>query len=181
MMWKIFYFSFCLILFSCNTAQQKEVTDDQAESTEVPAVEFADAKYIEIGKATLAALSANDIPKYMEPYADNAIIRWNNGDSITGKAAITEYWSSRRGDVLTSVSFQNDIWLPVKVNTPTNEFHTPGVWLLSWYQVNATYSTGNSMTQWVHTGYHFNESDKIDLTIQYLDRESINKASMPVN
>ena len=169
-----------MILFSCNTAQQAEVTEDQTGTKEVAPVEFADAKYIDIGKSGLMALSASDIPKYMESYADDAVIRWNNGDSIVGKAAITEYWLSRRSNVITSISFQNDIWLPVKVNTPANVYYTPGVWLLGWYEVDATYSTGNSMTQWVHAGFHFNDSDKIDLVVQYLDRESINKASMPV-
>lgn len=180
-MLRIFYFSFCVILFSCNTAQQEEVVDDATVAEDMAPVEFADAKFIEIGKSGLMALSANDIPKYMEPYADNAVIRWNSGDSIVGKPAISEYWTTRRSDIITSISFQNDIWIPVKVNTPANEYQTPGVWLLGWYQVNATYSTGKSMTQWVHTGLHFNDSDKIDMVVHYLDRELINKASMSAN
>jgi hypothetical protein len=52
----------------------------------------------------------------------------------------------------------------------------PGVWLLSWYQVDAKYKNGNKMTQWIHTTMHFNDASKIDRVIQYLDRAPINKA-----
>jgi hypothetical protein len=54
----------------------------------------------------------------MGSYADNAVYAWNNGDSLTGKAAIGEYWKKRRTEVIETITFTNDIWLPVKVNQP---------------------------------------------------------------
>ncbi|HMQ07381.1 MAG TPA: hypothetical protein PKC30_08780 [Saprospiraceae bacterium] len=178
-MLKILSFSLLVILLSCKSNQQAGVNDDATSNEGIAPVEFADAKYVDIGKSGLMALASNDIPKYMESFADNAVYLWNNGDSIVGKQAITEYWNQRRGSEITSLSFQNDIWLPVTVNTPANEYHTQGVWLLGWYQVSATYSNGKSMSQWAHTALHFNDSDKIDQVVHYLDREVITKASMP--
>lgn len=78
--------------------------------------------------------------------------------------------------MIDSISFSNQIWLPLKVNQPqANE--GPGIWLLSWYQVNASYKGGKSMHQNIHTALHFNASDKIDRVIQYLDRAPIAAAT----
>lgn len=66
--------------------------------------------------------------------------------------------------------------MPVKVNTPQQQVQAPGVWLLAWFQVNAKYKTGKSMSQWIHTDYHFDANDKIDQVVQYIDRAPINAA-----
>ena len=165
-------------MLACNNekpAEEKTATAAVAETKTQP-VEFADTKYADIGKRGLAALSSGDIDKWMEDLADNAMYRWNSGDSISGKAAITAYWKKRRTEVIDSISYTNDIWLPVKVNEPQQKVQSPGVWLLGWYQVNAKYKTGKRMSQFIHTDYHFDASDKIDQMIQYIDRAPINAA-----
>jgi SnoaL-like domain len=169
------------LLFACTNQKS---ADDKAEvktdsvaaapAKQLPA-EFADAKYAEIGKKGIAALSSGDIDAWMTTFADNAVYLWNNGDSVVGKAAITAYWKKRRGDVIDSINFTNDIWLPIKVNQP-QRMEQPGVWLLSWYFTSAKYKTGKKMSQWIHTDYHFDGNDKIDRVIQYLDRAPINAA-----
>ncbi|HMK04067.1 MAG TPA: nuclear transport factor 2 family protein, partial [Ferruginibacter sp.] len=138
--------------------------------------EFADAKYVAIGKQGIASLSAGNVDAWMESFADNAVYAWNYGDSVVGKAAITAYWKKRRTEVMDSISFSNDIWVPLKVNKPQG-VEGPGVWLLGWYQVNAKYKTGKSMLQWIHTDMHFDANDKIDRVIQYLDRSLIMAAT----
>ncbi len=175
-MLKLVPLALCLFLFSCKNAKTDESSAAPDAATTIAPVEFADAKYVESGKIGLAALSSGDIEKWMERYAENAIYRFNNGDSIVGKAAISAYWTQRRAEVIDTISFANDIWLPVKVNTPSNEMQAPGVWLLGWYQTTAKYKNGKSMTQWIHADSHFDANDKIDLVIQYLDRASINAA-----
>ncbi|MBI2729849.1 MAG: nuclear transport factor 2 family protein [Sphingobacteriales bacterium] len=169
-----------LFLVACNDnkpAETKETSVATAgETKETAAVEIADAKYMDIGKKGIAALSSGDIDGWMTSYADNAMYRWNNGDSAAGKAAISAYWKKRRTEVLDSISFSGDIWLPVKVNTPQQNVQLPGIWLLAWYKVDAKYKTGKKMTQWIHTDMHFDANDKIDLVIQYLDRALINEA-----
>ena len=137
--------------------------------------EFADAKYAEIGKKGLANLSSGDIDAWMGSYADNAVYAWNNGDSLDGKAAIGDYWKKRRTEAIETITFSNDIWLPVKVNKPQQTEKT-GIWLLGWYKVDSKYKTGKSMSQWIHTLMHFNNEDKIDRVLQFLDRVPINAA-----
>lgn len=166
-------------LSACNQGETKEAAaaEPKKEATAAaPApAEFADPKYAELGKKGLAALSAGKVDEWMEQYADNAVYQWNNGDSLSGKAAIADYWKKRRTEVIDSISFSQQIWLPLKVNQPqANE--GPGIWLLSWYQVDATYKGGKSMRQAIHTAMHFNASDKIDRVIQYLDRAPIANA-----
>ena len=110
---------------------------------------------------------------WMSNYADNAKYRWSSGDSLSGKAEISKYWTDRRKNVIDSISFTNQVWLPIKVNTPQAGPDVPGVWLLSWYMVNAKYKNGKRLVFWVHTDHHYDANDKIDQTIQYIDRAPI--------
>lgn len=148
---------------------------DTTKATAPPPAEFADPKYAEVGKKLLASFSSEDIDGYMSNFADNAIYYWNNGDSIAGKAAITDYWKKRMAESIDSVYFTNAIYLPIKVNQP-QATETAGTWLLSWYQTHATYKTGKSMTQWMHADIHFDTNDKIDQVIQYRDNKLIEAA-----
>ncbi len=168
-------FACAALMFGCGSPPPAE------EITETPApepkpVEFADTKYMDIGKAGIAAFASGDVDKWMEQYADNAVYAFNNGDSLAGKAAITEFWKKRRGEAIESLTFTDDIWLPVNVNQPQT-VEAPGIWLLGWYKVNATYKNGKSMSQWIHTTTHFNSEDKIDRVIQYIDMALVRDAS----
>ena len=73
-------------LFACNApepaAEKAETT--AVESTPQPA-EFADAKYTDIGKKGLAALTSGDVDSWMAGFTDNAKYYWNGGDSLIGK------------------------------------------------------------------------------------------------
>ena len=163
-----------LFFLACNDNKPAEpVTEAPAAATTTPGpAEFADAKYSEIGKKATTALGAGNIDGWMADFADNAVYLFNNGDSIAGKAAIADYWRKRRTEVIDSLQFSQSIWLPVKVNQPQS-IEAPGVWLLSWYQVDVKYKTGKRITQWMHTDMHFDANDKIDRVIMYLDRAPI--------
>jgi hypothetical protein len=137
---------------------------------------FADSKYVDMGKASLAAMQSGNVGQWLSGFADNARYYWNSGDSLIGKAAITDYWTKRMSDVIQSLNFSNDIWLAVNVTEPQQAVQSPGVWLLGWYLVNAKYKNGKSMMQWTHVDIHFDANDKVDQVIQYLDRAPINAA-----
>jgi hypothetical protein len=174
---KILLLPLICTLFAACTSEVRH--DNKSEASQVvnkpqPA-EFADQKYAEIGKKMFSALSRGDMAGYLNDYADNAVYQWNSGDSLAGKTAITEYWTKRRMEIIDSLKFSNEIWLPIKVNQPQS-VEAPGVWLLAWYQVNAKYKTGKYMVQWMHLDLHFNSNDKIDRAIQYVDRVPINAA-----
>jgi hypothetical protein len=166
-----------LFLFSCNDQKPAEpVADTPAVEAKAAPAEFADAKYTAIGKKGMEALSAGDVSTWMNDFADNAVYLWNSGDSLAGKAAISDYWKKRRADVIDSLTFSNMIWLPIKVNQPQS-VEQPGVWLLGWYMVTAKYKTGKTMVQWMHMDQHFDANDKIDRVIHYLDRLPVNAAT----
>lgn len=129
-----------------------------------------------MGKKSLDQLSTGNVDGWLEGFADNAIYRWSSGDSLAGKAAIASYWKNRRSKVIDSLTYSNDIWLPVKVNRPQKGPDVAGIWLLSWYQVNVKYKNGKKLQFWIHQDYHFDSNDKIDITDQYMDRAPINKA-----
>ena len=53
---------------------------------------------------------------WLAQFADTILFRWNGGDSLQGKAAVTDYWKKRRTAVLDSLDYTNPVWLPMKVN-----------------------------------------------------------------
>ncbi len=166
-----------LAVMACNSGDSKtEGTTEAAaapESKTPPQSEFADAKYTEIGKKSIAALQAGDVDGFTASLADNAVYMWSSGDSLVGKKAIVDYWKNRRGNVIDSMAIINDIWLPIKVNTPQKGPDIPGVWLLSWYQSRVKYKNGKTLMIGIHNVQHFDANDKVDRLIQYLDRAPI--------
>jgi hypothetical protein len=169
----------CCILLACNTKPAEPQATDTTSTVkpkEVPQSEFADAKYTEMGKKGLAQLASGDVKGWLDGFADNAMYRWSSGDSLAGKAAIAEYWTNRRSKVIDSMQISNDIWLPLKVNRPQKGPDAAGIWLLGWYQVNVRYKNGKKLQFWVHQDFHYDNNDKIDQSIQYIDRAPINKA-----
>jgi hypothetical protein len=170
------------LFFACTNSKPADTAATTSDSAVAAApakpqpAEFADPKYVDIGKKGLASLSSGDVDGWMASFADNAVYLWNNGDSLSGKAAIAAYWKHRRTNVIDSIRFSDEIWLPIKVNQPQS-IEQPGVWLLGWYRVSSKYKTGKSMSQFIHSDMHFDANDKIDRVIQYLDRAPINAAT----
>ena len=121
-------------------------------------------------------MSSGDIDGWLNSFADNATYVWSRGDSLAGKKAIDDYWRNRRTKVIDSISFVNDIWLPLKVNQPQKGPDMKGNWLLSWYQVRVKFKNGKKLMFAVHADLHFNDADKIDRLLQYIDSAPINAA-----
>jgi hypothetical protein len=174
--------SLSLLLFSCKEKTEQPAKDEamvkSSATKETPQSEFADAKYSEWGKQRMQQFQNGDIDGWASQFADDAVYSWSSGDSLAGKKAIIDYWKNRRKNVIQSISFTNDIWLPIKVNRPQKGPDAPGIWMLNWYQVDATYNTGKKLSFWVHTDSHFNSNDQVDRVIQYIDRAPINAAMM---
>jgi hypothetical protein len=169
----------CLIIISaCKNEAEKtdQPTAIKSETTKSPRpVEFADQKYIDMGKKSFQQFISGDIDGWASGFADDIIFRWSAGDSLAGKEAIVKYWKDRRMNVINSLQTSNDIWLPVTVNEP-QATESKGTWLLNWHQVKATYKNNETLTFWVHIDMHYNNDMKIDQIIQYLDRAPINAA-----
>lgn len=145
-------------------------------TTKQEGAEFADPKYTDMGKAMMKQFSDGDIDAYGQHFAENAVYQWSSGDSLAGKKAIIDYWKNRRANVVQSVAISNDIWLPIKINVPQRGPDAPGVWLVGWHQVNATYKNGKTLEFWVHQDMHYDANDKVDRLVMYLDRAPINAA-----
>jgi hypothetical protein len=152
------------------------VSADSTAKKTPSAYEFADQKYVDLAKQNLAQFEQGNIDAWLSAYADNAKYYWSGGDSLVGKQAITDYWKNRRANVIKNIKFSNDIWLPMKINTPQKGPDMPGNWVFSWYQVNVTYSNDKSLQFWTHTLIHYDAADKVDQTVQFIDFAPINKA-----
>jgi ketosteroid isomerase-like protein len=177
---KIFLGMICLVaIAACKNEPDKTTTTQVASAATAnkpPApVEFADQRFMDMAKKTFQLFESGDIDGWLNGFADNAIYRWSAGDSLAGKDAISKYWKDRRKNVIDSIHFDKEIYLPVTVNQPQS-IESKGTWVLSWHQVNAKYKNGKQLSFWVHTDMHYNKDGKIDEAIQYLDRAPINAA-----
>jgi hypothetical protein len=176
---KILLGMICLAMITACKNEPEKNTEaaiaSESTSKNPPPVEFADQKYVDMGKKALEQFASGDMEGWLSRFADNAIYRWSGGDSLAGKEAIAKYWKDRRMNVIDSIYFTNDIWLPLNVNQPQS-IEQKGTWLLSWYQVNAKYKNGQKLTFWVHTDIHYNTNNQVDEFIQYIDRAPINAA-----
>jgi len=168
------------IFLACNNEQktgtEATVASTTDSSTKMQAAEFADTKYTERGKQQLASFESGDVDAWLSDFSDSARYYWSGGDSLIGKPAIAEYWKNRRANVIKTIKFSNDIWLPIKINQPQKGPDRPGVWLMSWYQVNATYSSGKSIQFWAHHLFHFDNNDKIDQVSAFIDMAPVKAA-----
>ena len=158
-----------VLLWSCSQPKEEPVV------VEPRPVDFADAKYTAIGRESLIKLAEGDVDAFLTNFADNAVFVWNNGDSISGKPAITSYWIDRRANAIDTITFKNEAWLPIQANEPPSHI-AKGVWLFNWSAFNVSYANGKAVALNIHTVFHFDGSDKIDRVIQYLDRAPINAA-----
>jgi hypothetical protein len=166
-------------LWACNNSKTETATPMVKDASDVkpPQSEIADAKYADMGKLMMQKFEAGDIDSWANMFADNAVYAWSNGDSLAGKKAIADYWKNRRGNVIETIHFSNDIWLPLKVNEPQKGPDMKGIWLLNWYQVNVKYkAAAKPIGFWIHTDYHFDENEKIDRAVQYIDMAPIKAA-----
>ena len=171
----IFVSLLCIaVLMACSKPEEK--VPEPSASAKPQQAEFADPKYVEMGKRDLAALGSEDIDAYMTSFSETARYYWSAGDSLIGKPAITTYWKDRFNAIVDSVSFVNDIWTPIKVNESQQRQDVPGVWLLGWWQVKVKYKNGKKLSYWVHCDFHYDSSDKIDIALLYMDRLPINAA-----
>jgi len=171
-----------VVLFACSD-DKKTPEDDaskmasEAAPAEMKDYELADNKYRDISKQGMDALAKGDVDAWLNNYADNAIFRWSGGDSLVGKTAIAAHWKKRRAEVIDSLSYSNEVWLPMKVNKSQAATQLTGNYALLWNMVHAKYKNGKTMSQRMHMVFHFDANDKIDRTTQYIDRVPINAAT----
>jgi hypothetical protein len=149
-------------------------TDTATTPAELPQIEFGDWKYKDIAKQGLQYLSDGALDEWGALYAENARYYWSGGDCLIGRDAIVAYWKDRRLNVINTLTYDLDIWLPVKINRPQQN-EAVGNWVFNWSQVTATYKGKEGQIQmWVHSDFHFDDAGKIDFVVQYFDRAPIN-------
>ena len=165
----------CALLWACN--QPKPEPETPAEEVKPGPVEIGDSKFIDVSKESLNSLVSGNLDGFTNAFADDAKFFWNYGDSVVGKAAIVEYWKERRNNVIDTLIMSEDVWLVINANESPGANVPTGTWVFGWYTATAKYkATGKSMTQSIHQAGHFNQSGKIDIMYQYLDRALIQAA-----
>jgi hypothetical protein len=103
--------------------------------------------------------------------------RWSNLDSVMGKEAVIDYWNGRL-KLIDSLSFSDVILLPIRVNeSQSPKYARLGKWVFAWNFSHVKYKNGKWLHFWVHTDYHYNDAGKVDVVMQYIDRQPIMMAT----
>jgi hypothetical protein len=166
-------------LFACNN---EKTGDKQADGTTVSSSDKkADSELLDIAEADIvknsfAALSKKDINGMTADFADTIRYTWSNGDSLIGKKAVQDYWTNRLG-ILDSLSFSEQIMLPVNVHKAQSQYTPTGKWILYWSLVNVKYKNGKKLMFWSHSVNHLNTDGKVDFISVYQDRHPIMEAT----
>jgi len=127
-------------------------------------------------KRSLTAFSKGDLDGMTTDYADTCFMLWSSMDSLRGKQAIKDYYTSR-WKLIDSINYSDHILVPLKMNVQQSSFAPTGKWILAWSFAHVKYKNGKKLDLWVHNVYHYNSADKIDFVGQYLDRQPIMEAT----
>ena len=127
-------------------------------------------------KQLFAAFAKGDVNGLTANFDDNIRYTWSGGDSRIGKQAVKDYYASRV-KIIQSISFSNEIVLPVQVNVSQSPAAPVGKWVLYWTMADVTYKNGENIKFWMHNANHFNDAGKVDFVGQYMDRHPIMEAT----
>ena len=172
----------CMLLLSCNNEKKEEgkmddgKKDAMSASDKKPASELLDLSEADPIKKSFAAFAKGDIDGMTADYADNIRYTWSGGDSLIGKQAVKDYYAGRV-KLIKSISYSNDIVLPIQVNESQSPAAPVGKWVLYWTMADVTYNNGKNLKFWMHNANHFNDAGKVDFVGQYLDRHPIMEAT----
>lgn len=167
-------------LFACNNEKKADATGEAAapaaDATKATGDALLSKSDGDWAKTSLAAFSKGDIDAMTADYDDNARQLWSGGDSLVGKQAIVDYYKGR-WKLIDSLSFTDQIVLPVQVNELQSQAAPKGKWTLTWAFAHVKYKNGKKIDFWVHNAYHHNDAGKVDIVAQYIDRHPIMEAT----
>lgn len=172
------------LLIACNNKKSDEKTEgtdttktSMSSTDKKPATELLDLSAADPVRASFAAFAKGDLNGMTANYDDNVRYTWSSGDSLIGKKAVMDYYAGR-WKLIDSISFSNDIVLPLQVNESQQpQVAPPGKWVLYWVFTNVKYKNGKKLAFWQHSVNHFNDSGKVDFVGMYLDRHPIMEAT----
>ncbi|HVZ56373.1 MAG TPA: nuclear transport factor 2 family protein [Chitinophagaceae bacterium] len=127
-------------------------------------------------KNSFAAFARGDVDAMVAPYEDNVRYVWSGGDSAIGKKAVADYYKGR-WKVIDSISFPEQVVLPIRVYQSQSMYEPAGKWVLFWAMARVKYKNGKRLQFWMHTTSHYGSSGKIDFVGQYLDFYPIREAT----
>jgi hypothetical protein len=163
-------------IVSCNDEKKEESAVPVDASAAIAGDELLPMSEADGVKAGLTAFTKKDVDGMTSTYDDNVKYYWSGGDSLVGKQAVKDYWVGRT-KLIDSIEYSDIIVLPVKVVNSQSPYHSPGKWVLSWFNVHVKYINGKKLNFWAHNDYHYNDAGKVDIAIQYIDRAPIMEAT----
>lgn len=166
------------ILIACNNEKKDDTgTVTPTSEAQKPTTEVLDLKEADDVKAGFTAMTNKDVNGLTANYDDNIRYFFSGGDSLIGKKATIDYWSSRM-NLIDTINFSEVIVLPIRINeSQSPQYATVGKWVMAWTFTHVKYKNGKWLHFWVHTDFHYNDGGKVDNVIQYIDFHPIREAT----
>ncbi|MET6990832.1 nuclear transport factor 2 family protein [Sediminicola arcticus] len=168
-------FIFCALLFiSCNENKKE---DSVMAEQEIPMLEAASQEYADLAQKTLELLSEFDLETWKEYLADDVEWYWPDGNSetrntIKGKEELITWWKNWKETTGGQISFTNNTFLPIKINTASNYYKLVGTGVLAYTDLTISLQDKSTSVR-QHIVFMFDENKKISHALLYYDRTGI--------
>jgi hypothetical protein len=166
---------FCaLLLASCTETNKEETITDKQE---VPMLEEASQEYADLVQKTLDLLTEFDLETWKEYLADDIIWYWPDGTSqtrntITGKDALISWWKNWKETTGGQLTFENNTFLPIKVNKPSNYYKLVGTGVIAYTDLTISIQDKSTSVR-QNMVFMFNDDKKVSHALLYYDRTGI--------
>lgn len=168
-------FVICALIFiSCNENKTK---DSVMAEQEIPMLEAASQEYADLAQKTLDLLSEFDLETWKEYLTDDVEWYWPDGNSetrhtIKGKEELITWWKNWKETTSGQMSFTNNTFLPIKVNTASNYYKLVGTGVLAYTDLTISLQDKSTSVR-QHMVFMFDENKKISHALLYYDRTGI--------
>lgn len=124
----------------------------------------------------LTALEQNNMPGLVATMTDAVVYVQPDGTELTGKQAVADYWSDRRGTQIKTLALVDRAVMGMNLFRTSTA--TPlGKYLMAWFVADVTYLNGRSLKIPVHVTVHLDASGKIDRWNNFYDTRGIAEAT----
>lgn len=163
-----------LLITSCNETKKEVAVEIEQET---PMLEVASQEYADLTQKTLDLLSEFDLETWKDYLADDIIWYWPDGNSetrhrINGKEELIAWWKNWKETTNGELSFTNNTFLPLKVNTPSNYYKLVGTGVLAYTDLTISIQDKSTSVR-QHMVFMFDEDKKINHALLYYDRTGI--------
>ena len=171
---KLLAFALLLGAISCSQpATDQYAAEDEGDYS------IASSEYVDLAQQGLEHMAAKEFGAWTNMMADDVEYNFPDGDqntrtSLVGKEAVQNWWSDWSESAgVESMTFTASNHVPINAKNPQNTTGMAGIYVISFFSNEMSFSNGNTANLRMNVVAHFNEDKMIDRYYSYYDRTGI--------